>query len=218
MRTVTAPATDATPAGRPGPAPHRSPFALDVRALAAFRVALALCVLADLAARAVDLAAHYTDGGVLPRAALAALPSHDLWLSVHTLAGGAGFQALLFAAEALAAVCLLAGYRTRVATVVVWALHLSLLARNPLLRTGADQVVRMCLFWAMFLPLGTRWSLDRLAAPADAPDPPRLRTPATVALALQIAFIFWFTRCTTTTSRRTAPRCCWRCPTRRSAS
>jgi hypothetical protein len=38
-------------------------FGADLRSLALFRIVQALLVLADLANRATDLSAHYTDGG-----------------------------------------------------------------------------------------------------------------------------------------------------------
>jgi hypothetical protein len=44
-------------------------FGADLRSLAALRIVLALVVLADLAGRAANLTAHYTDDGVLPRRA-----------------------------------------------------------------------------------------------------------------------------------------------------
>ena len=45
-------------------------FGADLRSLAAFRVVLASLVLVDLATRATDFYAHYTDTGILPRTVL----------------------------------------------------------------------------------------------------------------------------------------------------
>ena len=45
-------------------------FGADLRSLAAFRIAIALLVLADLTTRSCDLRAHYADDGVLPRSVL----------------------------------------------------------------------------------------------------------------------------------------------------
>src|SRR5215217_7632278 len=42
-------------------------FGADLRSLATFRIVLALLVLSDLANRATDLFAHYTDAGIMPR-------------------------------------------------------------------------------------------------------------------------------------------------------
>lgn len=45
-------------------------FGADLRSLGVFRIVLALLVLADLANRATDMTAHYSDRGILPRAAV----------------------------------------------------------------------------------------------------------------------------------------------------
>ena len=45
-------------------------FGLDLRSLALFRIGLALLIIIDLIKRSKDLTAHYTDFGILPRAAL----------------------------------------------------------------------------------------------------------------------------------------------------
>src|SRR5215212_6169444 len=112
----------------------RELFGLDVRSLAVFRVGLALVLIADLAIRATDLEAHYTDAGLLPRSAVA--PS---WVfSPHLLHGSAWFEAVLFLVAGVAAGMLLVGYRTRAATFVSWLLLVSLHARNPVLTQGGD--------------------------------------------------------------------------------
>jgi hypothetical protein len=53
-------------------------------------------------------------------------------------------------------------------------------------------LLRLLLFWAMFLPLGAYWSIDR--ARAEIPRlSPRFLSVATVGLFMQIAFVYWFT-------------------------
>src|SRR2546428_1961581 len=79
-------------------------FAIDARSLAAFRVGLALVVLFDLATRARDLRAHYTDDGVLPRATLLTLMPHSP-MSLHMLSGDVWFEAVLFLVTAGCALC-----------------------------------------------------------------------------------------------------------------
>ena len=54
-------------------------FGADLRSLAAFRIALALLVLADLLNRARDLTADYTDFGVTPRVAINPVPNEQLF-------------------------------------------------------------------------------------------------------------------------------------------
>jgi hypothetical protein len=121
----------------------------DRRSLALFRIALAVVVLADLAIRARGLATFYSDAGVLPRSLLpAAFPT--LWM----LGGSTGWAAFLFAAEAVAALSLLAGVRPRASAFVCWILLLSRQGRNPFVLDAGDQILRVVLFWSLFLPLG----------------------------------------------------------------
>ena len=138
-------------------------FGIDLRSLALFRAALGTVLLADLALRAVNLAAFYTDLGVMPRDWLVSV--NGPWrFSLHAANGEPWFAGLLLALEALAALALLAGYRTRPANVVAFVLHGSLLNRNPLVLLGADPLLMCLLFWGMFLPLGARWSVDAALA------------------------------------------------------
>ena len=58
-------------------------FAIDLRSLAAFRIALAGVFLFDLAGRARDLRAHYTEAGVLPVAALEQVAGSGTQFSLH---------------------------------------------------------------------------------------------------------------------------------------
>jgi hypothetical protein len=163
-------------------------FGLDFRSLAVFRIGLGLLLLGDLAIRAGDLTAFYTDQGVLPRSAL---PAHH-YISLHCLDGTADFQAALFVLAGLAALALLVGWQTRLATVVSWLLLLSLHARNPMVLQGGDILLRLLLFWGLFLPLGARWSVDRLRRRGGQPLGDREVSVASAALLLQICFVYWF--------------------------
>src|SRR5580700_2646302 len=97
----------------------RAVFAVDLRALAALRVGLATLVLADLALRAGDLRAFYTDEGVLPRSAALAEAQGGA-LSLGFLHGGVALAGACFAVHAVAASAMLAGARTRLATIATW--------------------------------------------------------------------------------------------------
>lgn len=168
-------------------------FGADLRSLAAFRIVLALFVLADLANRSTDLYAHYTDRGILPRSVLLQEVANRSTLSLSLMNGELWFQALLFGVAALAALALLVGYRTRLMTVVVWVLLLSIQWRNPLVLNAGDTLLRMLLFWGMFLPLGAYWSVDRVLKATVPRLSMRFLSLATVGLFMQIAFMYWFT-------------------------
>ena len=180
----------------------RTVFSIDLRSLALFRVMLALVVLADLALRSADLAAFYTDAGVLPRRDLLSI-GHRWYWSIHTASGELWWQVVLFALAAAFALALLVGYRTRLASIGTFVLVASLLNRNPLVLQGGDQLLAVICFWAMFLPLGARRSVDAALEPAlrRSPNVPRHRpgepqphfSVATIAVIFQVLYLYTFT-------------------------
>jgi hypothetical protein len=167
-------------------------FGIDLRGLAVLRIALASLVLLDLLQRARYLTAQYTDDGVLPRAALVPrFLDGPGYLCLHLISGGASIQAGLFLAAALFAIGLLLGWRTRLCTVLSWFLLASLHSRNPIILQGGDTLLRMMLFWGIFLPLGRIWSVDKLRRQGPA-LPQRILSTGTLALLLQVAMMYWF--------------------------
>src|SRR5215207_5891354 len=63
-------------------------FGADLRSLATFRIVLALLVLSDLANRATDLSAHYTDAGIMPRTVLVEQVLSPWAFSLQLMNGG----------------------------------------------------------------------------------------------------------------------------------
>lgn len=162
-------------------------FAIDTRALAAFRISLGLVVIGDLLFRARDIRAFYTDSGVLPRSALAELFPALSVVSLHTVSGDVWMQALLFVVAGVFAVGLAVGYRTRLMTVAVFTLHASLYARNPYVLNGGDGLLVVALLVAVFLPLGERWSVDAVGA---GDHRKRVTSLATVTILAQLVVIY----------------------------
>lgn len=167
-------------------------LSIDLRSLALFRVAVALALLADLAMRAPDLVAHYTDAGILPRAAVEAHPVGRVlpYLSLHFANGSALWAGGLFALAGVFALALLLGWRTRLAALGSWLLLVSLQNRNPLVVYGGDNFLAVVLFWCPFLPLGARASLDARAGRGS--RAPRVFDVASAGLLLQIAAVHFF--------------------------
>jgi hypothetical protein len=153
----------------------RALFAADLRSLALMRVLTGAGLLYDIAYRAADLDAHYTDEGVLPAALARELVREHGWFSIHTLSGSFGYQALLSGIFLVAALCLTAGAFTRIASVVCWLLFVSVQNRFFLADYPGDYVLTMLLLWGMFLPWGRCASIDawREARRGSAPLPPR---------------------------------------------
>lgn len=174
-------------------------FAIDARSLAVFRMAMAAVLLIDLAERLPDLAAHYTDAGVLPRTARIVMEHNETtaygscgW-SLHMASGTTWGQAVLFAVAAGFGVCLLIGYRARLAAVVSWLLVVSIYYRNPMLEDAGDTILRTILFWSMFLPLGGMASVDRRLRNSVSFVPRSILSVPGAALLLQICLIYWTT-------------------------
>jgi len=168
---------------------------IDPRSLAAGRIALGLLLLVDLADRGRDLIGMYSDQGMLPSALIRARWDSPLRWSLHFLDGSPGFQAMLFVVAAVLALLLLLGCWTRLATIGCWVLLVSLQNRLPLVNNGGDSLLRLLLFWAMFLPLGRVWSFDawRRARRGLADSAPRrmVFSVATAAILLQLAVAYW---------------------------
>lgn len=169
-------------------------FGLDLRSLFLLRVVIAVMIWVDLWIRVQTLTAHYTDAGVLPRALHQALylDPHPGRFSLHMASGEAAFQLGLFAVLALAAFLVGVGYRTRWALLVAWLLTISLHNRNEIISTGVDPLVRLVLFWSLFLPLSSHLSLDARAGRVGKLTSQVALSWATCAFVIQLACVYWF--------------------------
>lgn len=168
-------------------------FGLDLRSLALFRIGLALLIILDLLGRAQDLEAHYTESGVLPGVfRLANRFSDDWFWSFHSINHTVFFQGFLFFIAGLCAVFLLIGYRTQLFTIISWLFLNSLHNRNLMILNGGDTELRVLLFWSIFLPLGAYYSVDNALNSSSQSLPKRILSGATIALTLQVCFIYCF--------------------------
>lgn len=177
----------------------RSTFGLDLRSLAAMRIGLAGVLLTDLAIRASDFHAMYSSAGLAPVEFVRGLQRIPVW-SLHLLSGSDAWQIFLFGLATVMAVAMLVGYRTRLAVVASWILLTSIQMRLPIVLNAGDTLLRVALFWSMFLPLGNVWSVD--AFRRDKPSGSlgglswrRGANPvvsvASFALIVQLAIVYW---------------------------
>ena len=132
---------------------------LDTRSLAVFRIVAGILVIADVLLRLRNFTFFYTDGSAMP-VWLARELTHEYAPSVFFISGSPSVTLLLFGLHLLVGIALLVGYHTRIAAVLVFVFVVSLDLRMPLATSYADILFRLLLFWAMFLPLGERFSLD----------------------------------------------------------
>jgi hypothetical protein len=137
----------------------RACVTIDTRALAAFRIVAGVLILADVVARSNRFTYFYTEDGVAPLS-LARDLAPDYAFSFFFWTTNPTAIAILFALHALVGVSLIIGYQTRLATLLSFLFVISLDHRNVLVLSYADALFRLLLFWAIFLPLGARWSVD----------------------------------------------------------
>lgn len=165
-----------------------SVFALDVRSLAALRVALGVLLLADLATRAGDLAAMYGPEGAARVDLVRSRLGPGEW-SLHLLSPSAAWQATLMIAAATLAALLTIGLWTRAATFGCWLLTMSLHARLPIVLNAGDDLLRVLLFWSLLLPLGAVWSVDARRRGRSLAGVEIFA--ATFAFTVQLALVYW---------------------------
>ena len=163
-------------------------FSIDSRALGIFRICLALILIFDLIVRSFSLTAHYTDFGVLPLGVYMERFVNSQWISLHNLNGSFVFQLTLFFIAFLFAFSMLIGYKTKLSSIVSWFLLISLHSRNPVILQGGDVMLRLLFFWAMFLPLGIRYSVDSNIKNSKN----SVLSFGTAGILLQVAFVYLF--------------------------
>lgn len=166
-------------------------FAIDLRSLAALRICLAAIVLAFIFGQFANIELFYTDDGILPSELNAKYLDSESYWSLYWFSGTFRSAQTMMVITALAAGAMLLGFQTRLATFVCLVLLWSLQVRNPLVLTAGDILLRMLLFWSLFLPLGKVWSID--ASNSDKrPRQWNIVSVATVGIMLQVAYMYFF--------------------------
>lgn len=163
-------------------------FAIDLRSLALFRIALGALILAGVALRIADFRVFFTDDGVWPLAAARGEYNAPGTWSLHLLDHSFGWQAGLTVAEAVAGLALLLGWRTRTVAVLAWVLVASAQRRDLMVVSAGGHLLRQFLFWGMWLPLGARWSLDARRRPTQPGE--SVLSMASAALLLQVVLVY----------------------------
>lgn len=135
-------------------------YRLDIRALSLMRIAIALIINIDLLIRFSDLEAHYTNNGLWPLNLIYNFGWNPGFWSLHALNGGVNYILILFVLHFIFALFLLIGYKTRLFSVLVWLFTISLHNRNLFVLQAGDDLLRMILFWGIFLPWGNYYSID----------------------------------------------------------
>jgi predicted DCC family thiol-disulfide oxidoreductase YuxK len=136
---------------------------IDARSLGVFRVAMGLVLLGDLVGRFRFAKDFYSNDGVLPNHAhlFNLRETGHVWSILHAFSSpGEAQTALCFIGFFY--VCFLLGWHTRVFQVVALACLVSLGSRDILLENAGNYLAVALLAFTVFLPLGSRFSLDAL--------------------------------------------------------
>lgn len=165
---------------------------IDLQALGLFRICFSGYLLIDFLANVLPyFSDFYTQTGVLPLSALASdsgvtgilLPALQ---QLETLRLDLVI-ALVYPASLIAFGI---GFKTRLANAIAFAINTYLLWRNPLIKSGAEDLAHLLLLWCLFLPMDRYWST---AAALAAPSPlPQFSSVPFVAMRLQIASLYVF--------------------------
>ena len=143
----------------------RSFVGLDVRSLALSRILLGAVLTLEATGRLVYAFDFFSDGGLWPRETylrIDATRSFEFCLLAAT--GNVYFVQALHVVFVAAALLVLVGYKTRVATLVAHFMLVQSVQRNSRICSGGDMMMRMILLYFHFLPLNVRYSLDALLA------------------------------------------------------
>jgi predicted DCC family thiol-disulfide oxidoreductase YuxK len=166
-------------------------FSIDYRTLALFRICLGAIILVDILLRSRDFTAFFTDQGIIPRQLALNWWPDNATMSLYFINGGAFFNAALVLITVILAIAVMVGYRTRLAVVLSWILIVSLHQRSSILSHGGDDLVRLLLFWSMFLPLGARFSFDAAMEKTEPYPNDAVFSVASAGILLQTLYVYW---------------------------
>lgn len=158
-------------------------FRLDARSLAAFRIAVPLLIVTDVAMRFNSAQGLLSADGVVPWSLVRTIANPWI-LTTFGWVGAIPQPSILLGILALAALGLCLGWRTRLMTFICWIGVCALQTRNPLVMTVGDTILRLSLFWSLFLPLNGIWTShpSRQSSVLSA---------ASVAYVVQLCLAYW---------------------------
>jgi len=167
-------------------------YALDIRALSLMRVLAGVVLLADLVIRATSLNAFYTGQGVVPFKEVESAWWRNGYFTLFQFSDEYWYATLLFSIAAIVYLCFLIGYRTRILSVLAWLMLLSIQNRNHAILQCGDDVLRLVLFWGIFLPWGNFYSVDAKRYPGLQSETKYFNVPG-IAYILLIFSVYFFT-------------------------
>lgn len=148
----------------------RSFITLDTRSLALMRIALGLVLIYDTCNYWNLADFFFSDNGFLPLKTFLEHEANPWTWSLLFINGSSWFLKLFLTWHLLTIIFFIIGYNTRLNTFLLWLQIVSIHNRNWAILNGGDDLVRCCLIILIFLPLGSRCSIDAINSKRRAKD------------------------------------------------
>ena len=132
---------------------------VDLRTLGIFRFIFGLVCFIDIYRRLKYIEVFYSDIGITP---LSLTSQNSFSLLSYFDIGSVTMVSLFFYTALLFSFLFMVGYKTKFSQIVMTLTLLSIHNRLVIVENGGDFVMNAFLIWSVFLPLGKRFSLDRL--------------------------------------------------------
>lgn len=180
----------------------RAYLRMDRRVLGIFRIYFSGALLYELIRRARHTTLLFSNDGVLPNHFVQYAPQGRPQFSLYLPFSEPREVAFAFGLTGLVYVLLGLGFHTRVMSILAFFCAFSLNTRNLFLEDGGCAILSITAAWAMFLPLGDRFSVDaiRRSMRAELADRPLSRAEieapfvsiAALGIVLQFALLYFF--------------------------
>jgi Vitamin K-dependent gamma-carboxylase len=137
-------------------------FTMDPRTLGLFRLVLGFLVTGDCLRHWYEARVYYSNSGVLTNHYHLFRPSSGFNFSILHAFSTIEEVHVAFALMTLCQFLFWIGWNTRIFSVLSWIIVTSIDNRLVLVENGGYVVVNLLVGWAMFMPTGTRFSVDAL--------------------------------------------------------
>ena len=154
------------------------------------RIALGVLAIFFVINQFSELEFLYSDLGVLDRAHNKQILGEGFW-SLMWFDGSAQFASIFLIVTGIVAAGFALGFQTLLMNIVLLVLIWSIQIRNPLVLTGGDVLLRMLLFWCLFLPTNSIWSIDS-GLRGNEPSGWNAASVATLGIMAQVVFMYFF--------------------------
>jgi hypothetical protein len=147
-------------------------------------------IIVDAINRFSLIPAFYSDGGIVPRSLveLGAM-EHAYHFQLLFLSGSEWFAYIMLALMLMVGLCIVFGYKTKIAIFAAWILVGSIITRDSVTANSGDILLVLLLFWSLFLPVGKQFSIALLSNRTNV-DKSNFLSSASVAMYIQFVLVY----------------------------